>query len=136
MFEKISHIGFATKDIKIAIKACEKILDLKLKEIKTIGTNKIAFIPVGNDEIELIQPSPSSRIYQFLEEKGEGVHHIAFETNDIEDAIATLKEKGAKILDEKPFIGAHEVNIAFFTLPGIENIAFELVERELPEDKT
>ena len=76
---------------------------------------KIGFIPVGDSSIELLQDvSGSSSIKKFLDNNGEGIHHIAFEVDDIEQAVAELKEKGIRLIDEKPRAGAHGMQRSFY----------------------
>ena len=129
MIIRMSHVGVAVKDLEKTLKLYEDVLGLRPEAVKDMGRSKLAFIPVGDDEIELIQPSDADGMLgKFLEEQGEMVHHIALETDDIEAAMEHVKSKGAIMLDEKPIVGAHEVRIAFFTLEGQEDVAFELVE--------
>ncbi len=129
MIIRMSHVGVAVKDLEKTLKLYEDVLGLHPEVVKDMGHSRLAFIPVGDDEIELIQPSgDDSMLSNFIKERGEMVHHIALETDDIEAAMEHVKSKGAIMLDEKPIVGAHEVRIAFFTLEGQEDIIFELVE--------
>ena len=129
MIIRMSHVGVAMKDLEKTLKLYEDVLGLHPEAVKDMGRSKLAFIPVGDDEIELIQPSDvDGMLSKFLEERGEMVHHIALETDDIEAAMEHVKSRGATMLDEEPIVGAHGVRIAFFTLEGQEDLAFELVE--------
>ena len=134
MIIRMSHVGVAVKDLEKTLKLYEDVLGLRPEAVKDMGRSRLAFIPVGDDEIELIQPSgDDSMLSNFIKERGEMVHHIALETDDIEAAMEHVKSKGAIMLDEKPIVGAHEVRIAFFTLEGQEDIIFELVESKSSE---
>ncbi len=134
MIIRMSHVGVAVKDLEKTLKLYEDVLGLHPEVVKDMGRSRLAFIPVGDDEIELIQPSgDDSMLSNFIKERGEMVHHIALETDDIEAAMEHVKSKGAIMLDEKPIVGAHEVRIAFFTLQGQEDIIFELVESKSSE---
>ena len=134
MIIRMSHVGVAVKDLEKTLKLYEDVLGLRPEAVKDMGRSRLAFIPVGDDEIELIQPSDvDGMLSKFLKERGEMVHHIALETDDIEAAMEHVKSKGAIMLDEKPIVGAHEVRIAFFTLEGQEDIIFELVESKSSE---
>jgi methylmalonyl-CoA/ethylmalonyl-CoA epimerase len=135
MIIRISHVGVAVKDLEKTLKLYEDIIGLRPEEIKDMGYSRLAFIPVGDDEIELIQPSSAdSMLSNFIEERGEMVHHIALETNDIETTMEHVKSRGAIMLDEESIVGAHGVRIAFFTFEGQEDLVFELIESKPSED--
>jgi len=134
MIIRMSHVGVAVKDLEKTLKLYEDVLGLRPEAVKDMGRSRLAFIPVGDDEIELIQPSDvDGMLGKFLEERGEMVHHIALETDDIEAAMEHVKSRGAIMLDEEPIVGAHGVRIAFFTLEGQGDVAFELVESKSSE---
>lgn len=129
MIKGINHIGLAVRDMREAISFFEEVFDLKTaKELETQGM-RFAFIPVGEGEIELIEPTdPGLPIARFIEEKGEGIHHIALQVDGIEQILAELKEKEVKLIDEKPRAGAHGVNIAFICPEIAKGILIELCE--------
>jgi methylmalonyl-CoA/ethylmalonyl-CoA epimerase len=134
MIIRMSHVGVAVKDLEKTLKLYEDVLGLRPEVVKDMGRSRLAFIPVGDDEIELIQPSgDDSMLSNFIKERGEMVHHIALETDDIEATMEHVKSRGATMLDEEPIVGAHGVRIAFFTLEGQEDVAFELVESKSSE---
>jgi methylmalonyl-CoA/ethylmalonyl-CoA epimerase len=90
---------------------------------------RIGFLPIGDSSIELIQDvSGASAIGKFVEKNGEGIHHIAFEVDDINQAVAELKERGVKLIDEKPRSGAHGMSIAFMHPKATHGILMELVQ--------
>ncbi|MEO0086559.1 MAG: methylmalonyl-CoA epimerase [candidate division WOR-3 bacterium] len=118
MIKKISHIAIAVKSIEEARNFYEEILGLKIEKIEEIPERKVkvAFIPIGETRIELVEPiSEDSPIKKFLEERG-GIHHICFEVKEIEREMARLKEKGIKFTSEQPEKGA-EGNLVCFIHP-------------------
>jgi len=129
MTRRINHVGVAVKDLEETVKFLEEILDLKpVKEVE-MPKMKAAFIPVGDGEIELIEPTdPELPIAKFIVEKGEGLHHISIQVKEIEKVLEELKKKGVKLIDEKPRIGLHGVNIAFLNPESTKGILIELCE--------
>lgn len=129
MIKGIDHIGVAVKDLKEAIRFFEEVLALKPIKIVEQESMRFAFIPVGDGEIELIEPKdPEHSIAKFIEEKGEGIHHISLQVTEIEKVLGILREKGIKLIDEKPRIGAHGVKIAFIHPESAKGILMELCE--------
>ncbi len=131
MIKKISHIGIAVKNIEEARKLYEEVFGLKVGDIETSEEQKvkIAFIPIGDTRIELLEATdPQSPIAKFIESRGEGVHHIAFETDNIEAELLRFKEKGLRLIDEKPRPGAHGTKIAFIHPKSTLGVLFELCE--------
>jgi len=104
-------------------------LPLDLVHTEDYQGMKIGFIPVGDSSIELLQDvSGSSSIKKFLDNNGEGIHHIAFEVDDIEQAVVELKEKGIRLIDEKPRAGAHGMSVAFMHPKATHGVLMELVQ--------
>lgn len=131
MIKKISHIGVAVKNIEEARKLYEEVFGLKVGDIEVSEEQKvkIAFIPVGDTRIELLEATdPQSPVAKFIESRGEGVHHIAFETDNIEVELSKFKEKGLRLIDEKPRLGAHKTKIAFIHPKSTFGVLFELCE--------
>ena len=90
-----------------------------------------AFLPVGESEVELLEStSPDGPVAKFIENKGQGIQHIAFAVADIEAALAELKEKGIKLIDEKPRIGAGGAKIAFLHPKATNGVLVELCQRD------
>ncbi|MHA1835113.1 MAG: methylmalonyl-CoA epimerase [Candidatus Baldrarchaeia archaeon] len=129
MIKGIDHVGIAVKNLKETLRFFEEVLDLKpAKEVEN-QRMRFAFIPVGEGEIELIEPiDPRLSIATFIEEKGEGIHHIALQVDGIEQVLEELKKKGVKLIDEKPRVGAHGVKIAFIDPESAKGILIELCE--------
>jgi methylmalonyl-CoA/ethylmalonyl-CoA epimerase len=127
--KRIAHLGIVVKNLDAALELFTGALPLDLIHTEDYQGMKIGFIPVGDSSIELLQDvSGSSSIKKFLENNGEGIHHIAFEVDDIEQAVAELREKGVKLIDEKPRAGAHGMSIAFMHPKATHGILMELVQ--------
>ena len=132
MIEKIDHIGIAVKSVKETTKLLSNILGLKVagEEIVEEQKVKVAFLPLGDSELELLEPtSPKGPIARFIEKKGEGIQHIAFRVNNIEEVLEKLKKEGVRLIDEKPRYGAGGAKIAFIHPKSTNGILVELCER-------
>ena len=132
MIEKIDHIGIAVKDLEKACDAFDK-LDIKVvgKEDVEEQKVKVAFLPVDDSELELLEStSPDSPITKFIEKKGEGIHHIAFKVKNLDKILEKLKKKGVRLIDEKSRYGAGGAKIAFLHPKSTNGILIELCERD------
>jgi len=129
---KIDHIGIAVKNLAESSKLYE------LLGIKSTGTEevaeqkvKVAFFPVGDSEVELLESTaPDGPIARYIEKNGEGMQHIALRVDDLEAALAELKTKGVRLIDEKPRYGAGGARIAFVHPKSTGGILLELSERK------
>ncbi|MBF0112703.1 MAG: methylmalonyl-CoA epimerase, partial [Desulfamplus sp.] len=113
---KIDHLGIAVKSIENGKSFWSDVLGLKFEGAETVETQKVttAFFPVGESEVELLEStSPDGPVAKYIEKKGEGIQHIAFRVENIEEALQELKNKGIKLIDETPRIGAGGAKIAF-----------------------
>ena len=127
--KRIAHLGIVVKDLNAALELFTGALPLDLVHTEDFQGMKVGFIPVGDSSIELLQDvSGSSGVKKFLENNGEGIHHIAFEVDDIEQAVVELREKGVKLIDEKPRAGAHGMTVAFMHPKGTHGVLMELVQ--------
>jgi methylmalonyl-CoA/ethylmalonyl-CoA epimerase len=130
---KVDHIGVAVKSIETAQKLYQDLLGLKHAGSETVEEQKVttAFFPVGDTEVELLEStSPDGPIAKYLEKRGEGVQHIAFRVENIEEALAELKAKGVQLIDEKPRRGAGGAKIAFLHPKSTYGVLVELCERD------
>ena len=128
----IDHIGIAVNNIKEALPFWESALGVKCTGTETVEDQKVttAFLPIKESEIELLEAtSPDSPIAKFIEKKGEGIHHLAIRVDDLEKALAELKEKGVKLIDEQPRRGAGGAMIAFLHPKATGGILLELSQR-------
>jgi methylmalonyl-CoA/ethylmalonyl-CoA epimerase len=132
MLQKINHIGIAVKNLEEAIAMYEK-LGLKVEGIDEVPDQKVrvAFLPIGEVRIELLEPtSPDSPIAKFIEKKGQGIHHIAFATDDIEKELTTAEENEIRLIDKKPRSGAHDTQIALLHPKSTLGVLLELCEEK------
>jgi methylmalonyl-CoA/ethylmalonyl-CoA epimerase len=129
----VDHIGIAVSNLDEAVKLYEEVLGLKLHGTEVVEEQKVrvAFLPLGDTEIELLEAtSPDSAIAKFIEAKGQGVQHIAFKVDNIEAALEEMKEKGMRLIDEKPRYGAGGARIAFLHPKSTSGVLIELSERK------
>jgi lactoylglutathione lyase/methylmalonyl-CoA/ethylmalonyl-CoA epimerase len=129
---KLDHIGIAVKEIEEALKFYSEGLGLECTHIEEVENQKvkIAFLPVGDSNLELVQAtSEDSAIAKFIERKGEGIQHIALRVDDIERSLKELEDKGFSLIDKVPRIGAHESKIAFLHPKSAHGVLLELVQR-------
>lgn len=129
---KIDHIGIAVNSIEEGKKFWTDILGLKFEGSETVAEQKVttAFFPVGESEVELLESTaPDGPVAKYIEKRGEGIQHIAFRVEKIEEALAELKENGIRLIDEKPRIGAGGAKIAFLHPKSTNGILVELCER-------
>ena len=127
---KIDHIGVAVKSIGTAVKAYEA-LGLKVTSTDTVASEavRVAFLPIGDTRIELLEPtSGESNIAKAIEKRGEGIHHIALLVDDIVEAIKRAKEAGLQMINEEPRTGAHGRKVAFIHPKSTGGVLFEFVQ--------
>lgn len=128
---KIDHIGIAVKSVEDALKIYQKGLGLSVKGIESLPKRKlnVCFIHVGESKIELLEPtSEESTVHKFISTKGEGLHHIAINVENIEETMLKLKETGCRFLSEKPEEGAGGTKIIFLHPKTTFGVLIELVE--------
>lgn len=127
--KRIAHLGVVVKEMAPVLELFTNGLPLELTHTEEYQGMKIGFIPVGESSVELLEDmTGSSAIKKFLDKKGEGIHHIAFEVDDIFEAVEELKSKGVKLIDEKPREGAHGMTIAFLHPKGTHGMLIELCQ--------
>lgn len=133
MVRKIDHIGIAVRDLKEAIKFYEEMLGLKVTEIEEVADQKVrvAFLPSGDSEVELLESTTADGpIARFIEKNGQGIQHIAFRVDNVEEKLADLKDKGVRLIDEKPRRGAGGAMIAFLHPKSTFGTLIEICERK------
>lgn len=116
MLKKINHIGIAVHSLEEALPFYRDMLGMAFQGTEEVAEQgvRVAMLGVGESKVELLEPtSPESPIAKFLEKNGPGIHHLAYEVEDIEAAIARLEGEGARMIDRTPRNGAHGTRIAF-----------------------
>jgi methylmalonyl-CoA/ethylmalonyl-CoA epimerase len=133
MITQINHIGIAVNSLDEQIKFYRDILKLEFEGFEEVPDQmvRIAMFRISEIRIELLEPtSPDSPIARFLEKKGEGIHHIAYETDQIEDEISGLKEAGIQMIDDNPRSGAHNTQIAFIHPKSSGKVLMEICQHK------
>ncbi len=133
MVSKIDHIGIAVESIEESLKLYTDILGLTLEGTEVVEEQKVktAFLPIGDTEIELLESThPDGPIAKFIQKRGQGIQHIAFRVDDIEKALAEMKDKGVRLIDEKPRYGAGGAKIAFLHPKSTNGVLIELCQKE------
>ncbi|NLJ33098.1 MAG: methylmalonyl-CoA epimerase [Firmicutes bacterium] len=129
---RIDHIGIAVRDLEEAAKIYRDFLQLKVTGIEEVPDQKVkvAFIPIGDSEVELLEPTTEdSPVAKFIEKRGEGIHHIAFRVKNLEEALAQAQAAGIRLIDESPRPGAGGARIAFLHPKSSNRVLLELCER-------
>ena len=131
MIKKIDHIAIVVRNIEEALQAYQEALGLELTDVKEMSEDavRVAFLPVGESEIELVEPlTTDSGVAEFLEKQGEGLHHICLEVEDIEAALQDLAAKEVRLIDERPRQGAHGL-VTFLHPKSAHGVLIELIEK-------
>lgn len=127
----IDHIGVAVKDLEAAIKNWETLLNRPCDKREVVETEKVetAFFHTGQSKVELLGPTaPDSVIATYTEKRGEGLHHVAFEVDDIEAELSRLKNEGYRLLNETPKTGADNKLVAFLHPKDGNGVLVELCQ--------
>lgn len=127
----INHIGIAVHSIAERRDFYEHILGADFEAVEEVPSQKVrvAFFKVGDVRLELLEPTdPASSVAGFLEKRGEGLHHVAYTVDDIDERLAELKEGGVRLIDETPRPGAHHTRIAFLHPKSSGGVLTELCE--------
>ncbi len=128
---EIAHIGIATPRIEDALKFWRDALGLRVAHTEEVAEQgvRVAMLPVGGPNVELLEPTgPDSPVAKFLEKRGPGIHHIAVRVPDIRAALARLRTSGARLIDEAPRVGAGGCLVAFVHPSSAGGVLLELVE--------
>ncbi len=131
MITQINHIGIAVRSLEEQVPFYRDVLGLPYlgQEVVEDQKVKVAMFQVGEVKIELLEPTdPSSPIAGFLEKKGEGIHHLAFQTDDIKQQLEDLKRKNVRLIDEQPRLGAHQTQIAFIHPGATGKVLMEICQ--------
>ena len=132
MFDKVSHIGIAVKDLQASMELFSKLFGKQPDRIEDVPDQKIktAIFTVGSSSIELTQGTESaSPVSRFLEKRGEGVHHVSFVVDDIEQELARLKGAGFQLIDERPRVGADGFLVAFLHPHSTNSVLIEISQK-------
>lgn len=133
MLQKLDHIGIAVKDLDQAMKLYREAFGIEpdLVYESSYTKAKIAFFPVGDVRIELIQPvNPESVVGRFLEKKGEGIHHVSYRVKDVDRSLAELEMKGVQLIDKKSRKVRENERVAFLHPKSTNGVLVELIQED------
>jgi methylmalonyl-CoA epimerase len=131
MIKRVAHIAVAVRSVEEASRFFEQVLGLRCERTVVVETEKakVAFFPLGETEIELVEGiGKGNPLERFLEKRGEGIHHICLEVANLDETMGQLREAGVPLLDETPRPGADDTRVAFIHPKGAHGILIELVE--------
>ena len=129
MITKINHLGIAVEDLDAALAFYRDTLGLPHSHIEEFEDMRIGFIPVGESELELLQPlDTEGAIARFLRKHGPGIQHVAFEVDDVDATVADMQAKGARLIDTVPRPGADNTRIAFLHPKGAHGVLIEVCQ--------
>src|SRR6058998_2558544 len=131
MFERIDHIGVAVEDLDAAIALYGERLDLELVHRETVESQGVeaVLLDVGENHVELLRPlSPDTAVGKFLASRGPGLHHVAYQTTDIDAALDHFRAAGLELIDETPRMGLRGTRVAFLHPKAAGGVLTELVE--------
>ena len=131
MLRKVEHIALAVAELDTAISHYEEVWGARVEHRETVEDQGVeeAMIPVGDSYLQLLGATrPDSTVAKFVERRGEGLHHIAYEVDDLEAALAELKEKGVPLIDEAPRVGGRGHMVAFVHPKGNHGLLVELIQ--------
>jgi len=130
--KRIDHVAVVVENLAAALSVYRDALGLVVSKQETMPEQdvKMAFLPSGDSEIELLEPiHPDSGIGRYLARRGEGLHHICLEVDDLQATLAELKARGAQLIDETPRRGAYG-QVAFIHPKGAHGVLIELLQRD------
>jgi len=130
---KVDHIGIATPTIAEGLAVWRDALGFEPDSTEEVAEQgvRICMLPVGDTHVELLEPlSAESVVGRFLTKRGPGIHHIAIEVRDIKASLAELKQKGARLIDETPRVGARGCLVAFVHPSSTNGVLLELVQHQ------
>ena len=137
MQKGIDHIGVAVRSISKALPLYEKVFGMVNEGEEIIESQgvRVAFLSTGNTRIELLEPlTEASAVAKFIAKRGEGIHHIALEVENIEDRITELKMNGLQMIDEESRPGAHHTQVAFIHPKSAQGVLVEVIEKPKREE--
>jgi methylmalonyl-CoA/ethylmalonyl-CoA epimerase len=132
MVKRLDHVAIAVHNVEEAARFYRDMMGLNLEKVEVVQEQrtKVGFFPIGETNIELVEPAADdSPLVKFLETKGPGIHHLCFEVEDIEMELRSLIDKGAHLIDKDPRPGAHQTRVAFLHPKGTGGVLIELCEK-------
>ena len=129
MIKKITHIGLAVDNLEEARTFFQNNFGLDVSDQESFGELLFSFISMGETDLELLQSTtPEGQIAKFIQKRGQGIHHISFEVDDIQAELDRFKAKGLKLINEKPYLNAHQDLVAFIHPKSTFGVLIELIQ--------
>ncbi|MEA2499796.1 MAG: methylmalonyl-CoA/ethylmalonyl-CoA epimerase [Actinomycetota bacterium] len=131
MLNKIEHVALAVADLEAAVAHYRDVWGIEVEHRERVEDQGVeeAMLPLGDSYLQLLGATgPDTTVGKFIEKKGEGLHHIAYEVPDLEAALAELKEKGVRLIDEKPRVGGRGHMVAFVHPKSNHGLLVELIQ--------
>jgi methylmalonyl-CoA/ethylmalonyl-CoA epimerase len=128
---RINHLGIASTALSEAMGRMERLFGMEADHVEEVLDQKVrtAFFPVGPSTLEYLETlDPEGPIGKFLEKRGQGIHHVAFEVDDVDQAVKELLAKGVRMIDKEPRLGAHGARIAFIHPAETGGVLMELCQ--------
>ena len=131
MIKKIKHIGVAVEDLQTARDFFQETFGLSTSDQENFGELLFSFIPMEGSNLELLQSTEADgQIAKFIQKRGQGIHHIALEVDDVQAELNRLKDKGVKLINEKPYRNAHQDLVAFIHPKSTFGVLIELIQTD------
>lgn len=133
MLKQIDHIGIAVKNLNETVAFYHDVMGLEVSAAEEFNGMKIAFLRIGESELELLEDmTPDGAIARFVAKRGEGIQHVAYRVENIEQALDEMRAKGLKLIDERPRPGARRARVAFLHPTSTKGVLIEFVEPHAP----
>jgi methylmalonyl-CoA/ethylmalonyl-CoA epimerase len=129
MLQQIDHIGIAVKNLDETVAFYHQVMGLEVSATEVFNGMKIAFLRIGDSELELLEDlTPDGAIARHVAKRGEGVQHVAYRVDNIEQALQDMRAKGVELIDERPRPGARNARVAFLHPKSTKGVLIEFVE--------
>src|SRR5919108_5729721 len=129
MLQQIDHIGIAVKNLDETVAFYRQVMGLEVSSTEVLNDMKIAFLRIGDSELELLEDlTPDGAIARHVAKRGEGMQHMAYRVDNIEQALRDMRAKGVALIDEQPRAGARNARVAFLHPKSTKGVLIELVE--------
>jgi methylmalonyl-CoA/ethylmalonyl-CoA epimerase len=129
MLEQIDHIGIAVQNLDETVAFYRQVMGLEVSATETLDGMKVAFLRIGDSELELLEDlTPDGAIARHIAKRGEGLQHVAYRVDNIDQALAEMRAKGLRLIDEHPRPGARNARVAFLHPKSTRGVLIEFVE--------
>lgn len=133
MLKQIDHIGIAVKNLEESVAFYRDVMGLEVSAAEEFNGMQIAFLRIGESELELLEDmTPDGAIARFVAKRGEGIQHVAYRVENIEQALDEMRAKGLRLIDERPRPGARRARVAFLHPSSTKGVLIEFVEPHAP----